>query len=401
MNNERGIALVITLLVVALLAITVVEFSYSVEIDQRMARNALNGLQATLLARSGINLGEAFLLHDDIRSPVDAFTEEWCPSPGPEAQSCQIDESNSQVVIPDNMRLRVQILDESGKFNVNLTRPATTQQWQQWHDNPDIPSGLKVFERLCAASGVDASAVDGLMDYWHNALAAADQAVAAAQPGAAPGVAGTAATGAPNLAQVMAQKNQILAQYEFNSVDDLGVIPGLTPSAINHLRPVLTAQRRRGPVNINTAPRAVLNAIFDNPDTVDSIITQRENGPLPNVQVARAGGGNTPGAGPMPVPMGVQSYLFLIRASAIVNPDPMTGRGGIRRSASMLVQRDRAIGGLSTGSNTGPGGQHWTLTQLDWQKEGGAFLFQSRPEGEPGSDDTTAAGNQDIGWMTN
>jgi general secretion pathway protein K len=63
-RDERGIALIITLLVVALLTITVIEFTYSVEVDQHMARNALNGLQASLLARSGIALGEALLLHD-------------------------------------------------------------------------------------------------------------------------------------------------------------------------------------------------------------------------------------------------------------------------------------------------------------------------------------------------
>src|ERR1043166_6262788 len=104
--NERGMAVVITLLVVALLTITVVEFTYSVEIDQHMARNALNGLQASLLARAGINLGEALLLHDN--DPwIDAFTEDWCP--GPSEFSCMIDESNSQLLLPENMRLRVQI----------------------------------------------------------------------------------------------------------------------------------------------------------------------------------------------------------------------------------------------------------------------------------------------------
>ena len=66
LSNQRGIALIITLLIVALLTITVVEFFYSVEIDSRMARNALNGLQASLLARSGIAIGESFLLRDEI-----------------------------------------------------------------------------------------------------------------------------------------------------------------------------------------------------------------------------------------------------------------------------------------------------------------------------------------------
>ncbi len=119
-RNQDGIALVITLLVAALLTIIVVEFTYSVEIDQHMARNALNGLQASLLARSGINLGEAFLLHDDDPA-VDAYTEDWG----------NLDALNSQFVLPDNMRLRVQIIDESGKLNINLTRPQNLNQFRQ------------------------------------------------------------------------------------------------------------------------------------------------------------------------------------------------------------------------------------------------------------------------------
>lgn len=412
-SNERGIALIITLLVVSLLAITVVEFTESVEVDQRMARNALNGVQATLLARSGINLGEAFLLHDDIQSQpqVDAFTEQWCPSPGPDAQSCLIDESNSQVVVPENMRLRVQILDEGSKFNVNFTRPNTTQQWQQWHDNPSTPTALTVFERLCQARGVELHVSDALMDYWHNALAAADQAVAGSAPGATPGstsgsttgpaTGSTPAAGVPLSPQAAAQqRNQILAQYEFNSLDDLGVIAGLTPSAINRLRPVLTAERLREPVNINTAPRAVLIAILDDPDAVDNIISQRQNGPLQNAQVAQQA--QQPGVPRVPIPMGVQSKVFLVRASAIVNPDPLTGRGGIRRSASMLVRREAAVGGPTGGSNTGAGGRHWALRRLDWQKEGGAVLFEPRVDGELGTGDAASPMAPDSsGWMTN
>jgi type II secretory pathway component PulK len=408
-GNERGIALIITLLVVALLAITVVEFSYSVEIDQRMARNALNGLQATLLARSGINLGEALLLHDDIKKtpPVDAFTQEWCPSPGPDAASCLIDESNSQIVLPENMRLRVQIFDEGAKFNVNLTNPKSATMLTNWQSNPNNTTPLSVFERLCAARGVDAQLSEALLNYWSNAIAAADQAATGSTPGATPGA--TPRVGTPQQVQANNQlvRNQILAQYEFRSLDDLGVIPGMTPSVINRLRPVLTAfptvsqgnvnRVNTYTININTAPRLVLNALYpDNPDVVDNIISQRQNGPLQAAQIAQQTG--KPGVRVPGFYPSVSSQYFLIRASAIVNPDPLTGRGGIRRSASMLVLRGKAVGGSTSGSNTGPGGLHWTLTQLDWQKEGGAALFEPPKDGEPGTDETANSMVQDSGW---
>jgi hypothetical protein len=94
--------------------------------------------------------------------------------------------------------------------------------------------------------------------------------------------------------------------------------------------------------------------------------------------------------------------MFLIRASAIVNPDPVTGRGGIRRSASMLVLRGRAAGPPTGSSNALPGGQHWTLRRLDWQKEGGAVLFEPRIDGDLGTGDATSPMAPDTsGWMTN
>ena len=82
--------------------------------------------------------------------------------------------------------------------------------------------------------------------------------------------------------------------------------------------------------------------------------------------------------------LGVQSSYFLIRTSAIVNPDPLTGRGGISRSASMLVQRAPKPGVLP---NAPAGTPRWTLTQLDWQKEGGAALFVEKPDQDPSAVD--------------
>src|SRR5689334_13361358 len=83
-NGENGMALIMAILVVALLTISVVEFFYSTEVDSRMARNSVHSLQASLLARSGIALGESLLLKDEDTAGlnIDSFVEEWCPSPG-------------------------------------------------------------------------------------------------------------------------------------------------------------------------------------------------------------------------------------------------------------------------------------------------------------------------------
>ena len=91
--------------------------------------------------------------------------------------------------------------------------------------------------------------------------------------------------------------------------------------------------------------------------------------------------------------LGVNSSFFLIRASAMINPNPVTGRGGISRSASMLVRRDQRPG---VPQNAPAGTPRWTLTQLDWQKEGGAALFQQKDQ-EPGADDLQNSGLPGMG----
>lgn len=406
MHNERGIALIITLLVVALLTITVVEFTYSVEVDQHMARNALSGLQATLLARSGINMGEAFLLHDD--DPlVDAFTEEWCPSPGPEGYSCRIDETNSQLVVPDNMRLRVQILDESGKFNINVTRPRSVALWRAWrtwkNQNADpktapvVEAWKNVLANILAQRGVGSEVADAVLDYWDQLYEAqfGDQGT--------PGVTGTPAMATPTPVSpgspTPAPNAAALAILDLPSLDDASVIPGLTPAAIRHLRPVLTAldSNRMAQVNINTAPREVLSAIIGDDSIVGNIVSQRQNNPLKQQDLGALLAGldrTDPTKKYAPQMLGVRSSYFLVRASAIVNPDPISGRGGITRSASMLVRRDQKPG---VPPNAPAGTPRWTLTQLDWQKEGGAVLFQSRVDGEPGTDDPNSPMTSDLG----
>jgi len=401
-TNQRGIALVVTLLVVALLTITVIEFTYSVQIDQHMAHNALSGLQASLLARSGINLGEAFLLHDQDPA-VDAFTEDWCPDPGTDGHSCRIDETTGQVLLPQNMRLRVQIVDEGGKLNLNLVRFRTPQEWTNWKKTRDGDPNTQphplidwktAFETLLAARGLEPTIADQVLEYWDAVFQARFSPTSAGGVVTTPGQTPALTTGLVPTPDAVTSSQ--LQQLEFASLDDAAVIPGLTQSALRKLRPVLTALPVSGAgaqqrVNANTAPVSVLSAIVGDDEAVSNIMSQRSQTPLKQPDlVSLVGGLNKPGAtsrnyaGAM---LGVTSQFFEVSASGVVNPNPATGRGGISRSARMLVRRTRRATPQGTGASTVP----WTLTQLDWQKEGGAVLFQPQGDQGSGTDDQQVA----------
>ena len=112
MCNQRGVALLIVLVIVALLTILVTEFTYSVQIDMHRSRNAVHALQAQLLARSGVNLAEGFLMLDD-EPTYDAYSEEWYRQLLEFCKGMKLDES---------MHVRCRVRDESGKLNINNTR---------------------------------------------------------------------------------------------------------------------------------------------------------------------------------------------------------------------------------------------------------------------------------------
>jgi type II secretory pathway component PulK len=391
MCNERGIAVVITLLVVALLTIIVVEFTYSAEVDAHMARNALNALQASMLARSGVNLGEAFLLHDD-DPQVDSYLEDWG----------NVDLLNSQLILPDNMRLRVRIVDEGGKLNINLTSPRSKPEClslQAPNSNNQQATQLFQFwttalDNLLAGRGASPDISAAVYQYW-------SQLCQIAFPQPLPGQPGSGTTSSPGSAAVGIPTAGGLAStllfWDFPSLDDASVIPGLTPGVIRRSRAVLTALSYDGQraVNVNTAPPEVLSAIIPNAEVVENIISERQGQEIKQGDLAPLLGGlnaQDPAtrwvrAGRV---LGVRSSFFLIRASAVVNPNPITGKGGISRSASMLVRRDPRRG---VPPNAPAGVPRWTLTQLDWQKEGGAGLFQPTP----GADDLPNSGLPGIG----
>jgi general secretion pathway protein K len=73
--DERGAALIITLFIVALVAILVLEYHFDATIEVELADNYASEVQAYQLAVSGINLARALLQQDD--PAYDAPSELW------------------------------------------------------------------------------------------------------------------------------------------------------------------------------------------------------------------------------------------------------------------------------------------------------------------------------------
>ena len=355
-HGERGVALIIVLLVVTLLTILVIEFTYTVQVESHISRNSLNSLQATYLARSGINLlAGALVMDEDIPANVD-------PAGGdnPDGWRSFVNQGCIRVLkneewMPPTWDLCVRIVDESGKINVNFTRPANQRQ------NPNVPQEcvpnnqatlhycwLDALERLGASFGLPENGLQELAEYW--------------------------TAGAPQ--QVVGQAAGQLAP-EFGALEDVAAaFPALqNRSVYDSLRRYVTAlpatnQQRQ--VNINTAPLAVLTAILDDEAIAQDIVTKRQEQPFANASEALSGLDNQNLVARRMFT--VRSVVFRLEAVATVN--------GVGKTIRAMVQRERSGKQGGQGSQGGIAGAPvtWRLTYLDWQKESGTKAAREATE---------------------
>ncbi len=75
--NQRGIALIITMLVIATVATLAMEFAQMARLDAGIARNAGDDMRAYLMARSSLSWAQGLLKRDIKNSQYDSLEEEW------------------------------------------------------------------------------------------------------------------------------------------------------------------------------------------------------------------------------------------------------------------------------------------------------------------------------------
>ena len=345
LDNERGIALIIVVTVIAMLTIVVFEFTYSVTLDQYRVRNSLYALQSELMVRSGVNLAEGFLGLDEDDS-VDTPSDEWFWAM---KSFC-----NAVPPLPDGSLVKCDIKDESGKINVNLSRPPRGSEIIPGEASKETIL-LDAFSCIFQRRGeIDAQTSERIRDYWNS------------EPPALPD------GSRPDRMPI------------FQSIEEFAAKFGIATRHISYLKRFLTAHppgRLRG-VNINFASAEVLAAILNNEDIgagcgmipeVEEILERRvdPDNPIKRADI-RPLMSRLNNAQILTSIFVANSSLYRLEASAISNPDPENPRsGGVGKTLSVVVFRrcDEQQGGKC---------ERWTTLPLDWQKEGGARLFREK-----------------------
>ena len=146
-SDERGIAILLSLLILFLLVTLILDFDYETRADLRAAGNFRDDQKAYLLAQSAVNAARAVLRDDAIHSPAyDANTEFWAtPLPA--------------YTVGDGT-LTGAITDETGKFNLNvLANPRTGGLDQKRY---------LILRRLFENLDLDPDKVDAIVDWIDN-----------------------------------------------------------------------------------------------------------------------------------------------------------------------------------------------------------------------------------------
>jgi general secretion pathway protein K len=227
LRNQNGIALIVTLLVLALITAMVVEFAYGVYTGTNNLYNWRDSQRLSLMARSGVNVS-ARLISDWLNTQkyTPGFIEMPIENPFEDFKGT----------------ITVRIEDENSKFNINTI---INQRGEE------DTYGCDSFRRLLRALSLDEKIVDRVLDWI-------DKDSIANLP--------DSETNAKNL--------------PFISADELLLINGITRKDYDTLLPYVTVFGD-GKININGAEKPVLRSLSGISDVLaQTVIDYRKNTPF-------------------------------------------------------------------------------------------------------------------------
>jgi len=275
-RKERGVALVLVLGLVALVAVWAVESASEDWISLRRAENMQLASQSMLAAESGLELGRKILKEDD--AGVDSLDEDWAQAMPP----FPVDDGDVSTTIADANRF----------FNLN-----------DMLDGNGVPQtkAVLIAKRLFVRLELDPGLVDALVDWM-------DRDGTPYGPG-----------GAEDIAYM--DKNWRVKNAPLDSLREVLLIKGFDGEALGKLKRVAVARPHTGitPVNINTAVKDVLMSLADGipEQDVDEMVAQRKDAPWRTVAEWSSQTPYSVWAGRInPARLGTVSDAFLIQSEA-------------------------------------------------------------------------------------
>jgi general secretion pathway protein K len=236
-KSERGVALLVTMMALALMTLLVMDFTTSASLGYRSAAGQANELRAEYLARSAVSVGLSLLSTDAkldalAKTPHDGLDEPWAQPYPPLPLGGGI--------------TQVSIIDEARKLDINmLINPRNGQP------NPEYAA---IIERLFTNIGVSPALIPAIVDWL--------------DPDSIESPGGAEADYYLRLIPPYEPRNGPMP-----TIGDLRMIRGVDDATFFRLQQFLTAAPEPR-VNINTAPPEVIAALVPQLSSDTSMVKQ-------------------------------------------------------------------------------------------------------------------------------
>jgi general secretion pathway protein K len=299
LGNERGVVLLLVLVVVALLSALLTEFSFSTLVDLRLSETFRDTTRAEYLARGGITAGRMLLQAD--RNSYDAENdpnEFWSIG----VQSYPLAEGAISVSIRDlDARLPLnKLVDQQG--------------------NPNIVYRDR-FIRLCTELALD------------NPEALADALIDWLDPDHEPGPGG-----AEDADYLSRNPPYEATDGPLRSIDELRLVRGFDTETFERLSPFVSSYGS-GKLNINTAaPELLRSWDAETASAVDALLSRRAEGPFKLLDELRDTlGVETFTAMNRNLDLGVVSTYYLINSQGQVNDGARRMQAIVNKAGNQLL----------------------------------------------------------------
>ncbi len=298
-GNEKGMVLLLVLVVVTLLGALLSDFAFSTLIDLRLTETFRDTTRAEYLSRGGITAGRMILQTD--RNSYDArndSAELWSIG----VQDYPLAEGTVSVTIDDlDGRLQLNLLvDQEGNANI------------LYRDR---------FVRLCEELALDnpEALADALIDWLDP-----DQEIGAA--------------GAEDANYLAMNPPYEATDGPLRSIADLHLIRGFDTEAFARLSPFVSSFGS-GVLNINTATPEVLRSWdIETVSAIEDLLSRREEGPFKRLEDLReALGVETFTALNRNVDLGVASSYYLISSHGRVNDGARRMQAIVNKTGDKLL----------------------------------------------------------------
>ncbi len=251
-KDDRGFALILTILIVSLIVVVTLQFNASMEFEMNSAANLNNGIKMSCAARSGFHYALAVLYEDVLSTDHDSEYEAWADR---EFRNSDIDSAFEAV------EFKVRMVDHSGRVNVNRL----VKKKKQGNDEVCVfdDTQKEILTRLLKSlpAGLEEKEIGDIVNSIKDWIDDDDE------------VTEHWGIGAENTDYQGADKPYSCGNGPLETIEELSLIKGVD-AIYDEIKDFITVYGDDGKININTADKLVFKALALSDDLTDGELNE-------------------------------------------------------------------------------------------------------------------------------